>query len=486
MTPEEIARKYEKLAGFDLVDYSEIALPLWQLSIETLSVAHRRFQPIVEYVLRALQCELSIDDISGFLGIESEVVRGALAHLTADRLVAFGDDGFVSTELGRRALAEEGIEVPIEEQLPVLFDGLTRKPALKEPEETVLARDIEDGAVVEIPSIPPNRPSISELNLPDVVNFLSRQSGGRREMGRDILRLKRISRSRRISRRGVGLVFKARVGKELRVMFVIDGAVDEQLQNRFAAGGGTSRPWFVRAFSDAYVAANVRRHLGQEASRIPLDFTEYEKAQQRLSIARLRKSMLERKVQLVRSSALSAREMPSEQVIRLSNEEEKEALFALAEAPVRAAAVYESTELLRAALKNAASSISISSRGLAPHIVDRSFVQSLRAAALRNVKINIILHEESSEWPKRGPGWARAYSQLNELSQDFPNLIQVSPSRESRFFHVSWDQRIALVCNRPLLSNHGRVKAFEQFAGFALQRRDLVEAYIQRVAGART
>jgi hypothetical protein len=379
MTPEEIARKHGKLAGFDLVDYSEIALPLWQLSVETLSLAHRRFQPIVEFVLRALQSGLSIEEISGFLGLDLDVVRGALAQLAADRLVLSTDGVFALTDLGRRALAEEGIQVPIEEQLPILFDGLSRKPALKEPEETVSARDMEDGAVVEISSIPPNRPTISDLDLADVVHFLSHQSGGRREMGRDILRLKRISRWRRISRRAIGLVFKARVGKELRVIFVVDGVVDEVLQNRFAAGGGTSRPWFVRAFSDAYVAANVRRHLGQEASRITLDFSEYERTQRQLSMAKLRKAMLERKAQLVRAGMLPASDMPSRDLIRLANDEEGEALDALRAAPVRPAAVYETVELLHTAAKTAASSISISSRGLAPHIVDHSFIQSPRA-----------------------------------------------------------------------------------------------------------
>jgi hypothetical protein len=45
MTPEEIARRYESnLPGFNLVDYSEIALPLWQLSIETLSILPLRLK----------------------------------------------------------------------------------------------------------------------------------------------------------------------------------------------------------------------------------------------------------------------------------------------------------------------------------------------------------------------------------------------------------------------------------------------------------
>jgi hypothetical protein len=485
MTPEEIARKHEKLAGFDLVDYSEIALPLWQMSVEALSLAHRRFQPILEYVLRTVQHGMSIDDTAGFLGLELDVVRGALAQLAADRLVLSEGGLLALSDRGRKALAEDGIQLPIEEQLPILFDGLSRRPALKEPEDIVLGRDIEEGVVVEIPSIPANRPTISELNLADVVHFLSRQSGGRREMGRDILRLKRISRSRRIFQRAIGLVFKAHVGKELRVHFVVDGAIDEQLQNQFAAGGGTSRPGFVRSFSDSYVSANVRRHLGQEASRIPLDLPEYERLQVRLSVAKLRKSMLLRKAQLVSTGVLSDRDMPPNQVVESANDEENESLNALKEDPVRPATVYECVELLGAALRTANSSISISSRGLAPHIVDSRFLQSLRRAVSKGVKINIFLHEDSFEWPKRGPGWSRAYTQLNDLCREYSDFIQVNRSRENRFFHVSWDNRIALVCNRPLLSNHGRVKAFEQFAGFVLQRDDLVEAYLQRVVGQR-
>lgn len=41
MTPEQIARRYEELAGFELVDYAEAALPLWQLNVEAISVVRR-------------------------------------------------------------------------------------------------------------------------------------------------------------------------------------------------------------------------------------------------------------------------------------------------------------------------------------------------------------------------------------------------------------------------------------------------------------
>ena len=51
MTPEQIARRYEDFAGFELVDYAEAALPLWQLNVEAVSVMRRGLQPMRERAL---------------------------------------------------------------------------------------------------------------------------------------------------------------------------------------------------------------------------------------------------------------------------------------------------------------------------------------------------------------------------------------------------------------------------------------------------
>jgi hypothetical protein len=481
MTPEEVARRFENIPGFDLVDCAEVALPLWQLGVEALSVAHRRFQPISEYVMRALNVGLRGVEIGGFLGLEADVVRGTLAQLVVEKFVKAEPGLEELTDVGRRTLAEGSIQVPVEEQLTVLFDGLIRKPLELPPEQIALPRDIEDGEVVEIAAIPPTRPTVADLKIAEVVNVLERQSGGRAEMGRDVLRLKRISRYRRYFRRGVGLVFKARKGKELRLMFVIEGMPNEELQHKFAEAGGTSRPGFVRAFSDAYLAANVRRHLGPEVSRLVLDFSEYEKLQRRVSIVKLRRVALERKLALAQLGELPQAEAPDGTAIDAVRKEEAEALVALAAAPVRPASVYEPFELLTAAFLTANSSISVSSKGLAPHIVDRRLVQLLRRGMARGVQVDLTLHEIAFDWARRGGAWNRAYSEVDTLVREFPDTFRVHRTKEDRFFHLSWDRKVAMVCNRPFLSNQGRVRSFEQFAGFVLQRPDLVDAYIQRI-----
>jgi hypothetical protein len=480
MTPEEVARGFENLAGFDLVDYAEVALPLWQLSVDALSVAHRRVQPIGEYVMRALGVGLFDDQVSGILGLEPDVVRGTLSQLTVDGLVTIAKNGAQLTESGKQALTE-GIQTPLEEQLSLLFDGLTRRPVDLPPEQIALPRDIEDGEVVEIVPTPAGRPKVTDLKISEVVNVLERQSGGRWEMGRDILRLRSISRYRRYFRRGVGLVFKAKRGKELRLMFIIEGIPDEQLQSAFAEGGGTSRPGFVRAFSDSYLAANIRRHLGNEVSRLVLDFTEYERLQRRVSAAKARVSALKRRAELVEAGQLPAREAPDQTAIAAAMNEDAAAFAGLATAVVRPAAVYEPIELLRAALATARIFISLSTRGLAPHIVDRRFIGSLRHALARAVRVNVKFNESALDWGRRGGEWSRSLSEVDGLRREFPDRFRVEYTREDRYFHLSWDGKIALICNRPLLSNQGRVRSFEQFAGFVLQRPDLVDAYIQRV-----
>lgn len=36
MSPEDMARRHEEMSGYELVDYAEIALPIWQLSLEAI------------------------------------------------------------------------------------------------------------------------------------------------------------------------------------------------------------------------------------------------------------------------------------------------------------------------------------------------------------------------------------------------------------------------------------------------------------------
>ncbi|WEJ57478.1 hypothetical protein [Devosia sp. FJ2-5-3] len=478
MTPDQIARRYEELSGFELLDYAEAAVPLWQLNVEAVSVVRKGLQPIREFVLRSLVEGLSADDLVGFLGLEDSIVRGALADLASDKFIAYGDEVAI-TDLGRKALAE-GVSTPAEEVLTILFDGITRKPVGSLGLDLAFTKEVEDGALAEIPATPPTQPTINDLSLPEIDQVLSDQPG-RQDASRDLLRVKRIARYRRVFRRVVALVFRSRKG-EIRTRFIVNGVPDENLEQRFAEHSGNIRKGLVKAFSDGYIKSNVRAHLGQDVARMVLDQEDYLVRQRAVSLAALKVAAVQRRIDAVDRGENSEDQRPAPSEIEAALAAETEARRSLTQSPARPAAVYEVSEFLRRALSEARSSISISTRGLAPHIVDRDFIGALEQLLKRGVQVNILLNEEANQWRSRGKDWAQAFDGLAKLSTRFPAALQVRDTKERRYYHLSWDNRVALVANRPMLSNHGRIRSFEQFAGFVMNEPESVAAYLTRVA----
>jgi len=48
MNGSEIARRFERRSGFELVDYSEVALPMYRLTVDVVTMVHRKIPPIKE------------------------------------------------------------------------------------------------------------------------------------------------------------------------------------------------------------------------------------------------------------------------------------------------------------------------------------------------------------------------------------------------------------------------------------------------------
>lgn len=479
MTPDQIARRYENLPGFELLDFAEAAVPLWQLNVEAVSVIRRGLQPIKEFILRSLEAGLDANDLPGFLGLDESIVKGGLLDLVADKFVSTSDGMTVLTEVGKKAL-KEGLSTPADEILSVLFDGITRRVVGSLSIDLVPAREVEDGAVAEIPATPPNQPSIQDLFLTEVDRVLAEQSGGRSEVSRDILRLKRIARHRRLFRRVVALVFRSKKG-EIRTRFIVDGVPDEGLEQRFAEHGGNLRKGLVRSFADRYIQSGARSHLGQEAARRVLDHSEYLTRQRQVSLASLKLASLRRRKAATEQGEIPNDQKPSEDDLRIAIEAEALARKELTQAPVRPAAVYEAAELLRRGLAEARKSLSISTRGLAPHLADRTFLKRLEALAKRGVQISISVNEDAVDWRSRGKDWAKAFDGMKELARRFPKSFAFKNSKEKRYYHLSWDDEVALVANRPMLSNFGKIRSFDQFAGFVIQDPELITGYLARV-----
>lgn len=489
MTPEEIARRHEELPGFQLVDYADVALPLWQLFIEAISVAHKRLAPIQEFVLRSLEVGLNVGELGGFLGLGDDVLEGALSQLMIERLVRserVADDEnaghlFVLTKEGKRALEEDGTSAPIEEQFVLLFDGIRRSPTIVPADQLSFPKDVSSGSIVEISATPSTKPVVSDLRIEEVERLLVTQSGDRTEFGRTLLRLKRISRYRRVFRKGVALVFRGLANpKELRVKFVIGGIRDEELEQDFAQSGGLSRPGFIRAFSDYYLNANLRKHLGTDISRSVLDGDEVVAKRRALSIAKLKLSAALRKGERPDEDGAVAKETIRSD-IATAEKSVLEAERRLSELDARPVACYEQSEFLEYALRNAKGSLTMSSLGLSATIVTSKFLSTLAARLRDGLKFELRLEQLTYERSLTSVSLSKPYIELQKIADQFKDNCHVTLWREARYFHLTFDDQPLLVSNRPLLSYQSKTRTFDQYSGFSVNARPLIDAYVDRV-----
>ena len=85
MTPELAARKFQFREGFHLVDYGEVGLPIFRLTLEAITMSPRFMPTIQEFALRCLDLgETHEVDVANMLGLKLDVVVSAMNVLISD------------------------------------------------------------------------------------------------------------------------------------------------------------------------------------------------------------------------------------------------------------------------------------------------------------------------------------------------------------------------------------------------------------------
>ncbi len=127
MTPELAARKFQFREGFHLVDYGEVGLPIFRLTLEAITMSPRFMPTIQEFALRCLDLgETHEVDVANMLGLKLDVVVSAMNVLISDGYVvrepnSDGADEFHLTDAGKSRLLVDRLEVPQEEMLEHLL-----------------------------------------------------------------------------------------------------------------------------------------------------------------------------------------------------------------------------------------------------------------------------------------------------------------------------------------------------------------------------
>jgi len=88
LEPNDIARRYGTKPGYQLIDFLQVALPVFVIPIEAIVIASKPLGLVDEFLLRSITENINtLSTISGFLGLDEVFVKKRLGELITDDLI---------------------------------------------------------------------------------------------------------------------------------------------------------------------------------------------------------------------------------------------------------------------------------------------------------------------------------------------------------------------------------------------------------------
>jgi len=476
MTPEEIARANQFREGFALVDYAEVGLPVFRLTIEGITTVQRVLPTIHEFVMRCLALgETREDEIARMLGLREDLVRAAINALVADGYVTRQANGldthlFELSTLGDARLEIERMEIPQEEMLVIDYDGIRRMPIRLSSTNLFRSAELKRSGAIEIRPYPADPPSIEALSIPDVTRVVRRQSG--EDFRRTILALKRIVRRNNIYREAVALVFKAERGDEVQVAFAIDGKVSDQHERAFAEHGGPKKMGFLKSIIETNATRQLERLIGKETIKYFPDKNE---------LISLRKAEADAEADIRNTFSLAQqgkKNSPAKIAFAVAQDSLASVAKYLSAYAIRPMNCYEQKSLLMDALDQAQHRLYICTSGLQPSLLNGFVLRQIDLLIESGVKVQIevpqVPVERGRDDHRYDPG-----KELAKRSVGQEPILTIGPKRQ--LFCLIKDSDLAVISNRPFFGDPFSRSSFMFVSGAVIRDSEVVNQLTQKL-----
>jgi len=402
---EEVARRYDNRAGFDLVSCREVGLPVYKITVQALTQIRKPIPPIEEYVLKAIDAGLSAEEeISGFLGLERSILREAMIDLRVSQNIdLLAPEGYriqewKLTTKGEITLRDAQIIVPEERTFTVNFDGLLRYVRWYGQLESNLLRprDLRNQEIIEIRPFPAKPPELSQIQLSDVDQIIRQAESklkSRRAQKRDLLALKAIERRERFFQPALALIYIAKDSDEVQVAFAIDGRLSDEHEAAFASANGAKQLHILNNLKESTPKKLAEEILGREfVEQAPLQEIEDIKNQVATT-----QTQIEAKIQTTRNSIEQSKDDQEKLMLKQQLQEAQQQIeefqsqlnSLLNSVPMRWLEMYEHRPLLEQALKNSQKRLLIISPWIRANATNEWLIQKLEKLLKRRVKVFI-------------------------------------------------------------------------------------------------
>ncbi len=421
MTTEQLIKRYQQRSGFHLADYSEVALPIYTLNVQALTLAHKRLPPTEEFILRCLAMNLNVvGQMSNYLGLEEEIIKGALANLYQTENVALtaerGIQSWVLTTKGRATLETAELVSPEERTISIHFDAITRKPTLYRFQKPLKHSQLADETLIEIEQVPPRQPQQSEISAFEIEHLL-KSIPGLAEQRRDVLAIRSLENIKKAYIRAIALIFKSTEGNDVQVAFVIDGKMSSEHEIAFARSKGFERLTF--SFS---MDPEERKEIQEAATAIhgKVRLQRSPKVENMAAAAEV--VVAEAEHALLTATPSNPEKKELEKRLKTAEQELERLRAEAKQLEVRNLYVLDHPPLLEDALLTAKDRILIISPWIRAKVVNHEFLKKLEQCLINGIKIYIgygIADESTSKLPGID---IKAIENLRSLAQKFPKF----------------------------------------------------------------
>ncbi len=381
MDIDEILIRHKYHNGMKIIDFSEVALPIYRVTATALLQEKVGLATIDEFVLRSILLGFrDITSIYKLLGISEKITRSSLSSLIQANLIVEADGGKVSlTKIGKQSAGKYSSIRPTENQITFDHDGLVRKVKLANNDIYLSPKEVKDQGLIEIRSIPARRPKIEEIDLQEVSLSLSRYTSIGNS-SKTLLRIREITRAVRLFYKAVMLIYKNSEGNRYEASFFIDEGISQSHGLAFLENEGLERLGLLKDIN-----INPKKLLNNQYSKFAIDNNQP---------INKKESRSGRKVLSLNSSTDSIAEHKS----------------------VRTLPVYEHPKILFNALESSKESLVIISPWISRAVVNHRFLRALEELLQTgvNVKIGYGIDDKIE---KTEPTEA-----LTNLSQKYNNL----------------------------------------------------------------
>lgn len=421
MTIDQIIARHKQRNGFRLADYAEVALPIYTLNVQALTLAHRRLPPIEEFVLKCLAFNISsVDGMREFLGLEEGVIKSALVTLAQTESIALtaphGRQGWTLTAKGRTTLDTAELVLPEERTFPLHFDIITRKPVLYRFQKPLKHREALEDGLKEIEIGARKHPQLGEIS-PLAIERILRATPGLTDQRRDVLAIRSLENVKPFYIRAIALVFISNDGEDVQVAFLIDGKPSQEHELAFARSEEFQKVAKSLAIGSVEKSDLDASTAIPEALKPSAEFTT--KLRQSTDLA---ESAVAEASQLLEGA--ETRDERQEIVERLQAAEQE--LLRLQEqakkVQVRNLYVMDHPPLLEDALTNSKSRVMIISPWVKRKIVSESFIRKLEQLIKKGVNVYIGYGIKEQPTENAFPPDEAAVKDLQRLADKYPNL----------------------------------------------------------------